>query len=82
MKDWRALRDTIKADILRQRLERQAQELVQAYGSDALDASLLLLPLVGFLPPEDPRVVSTVDAIQRELTEDGLVLRYRRTENG
>ena len=54
---------------------------VQSYGSDQLDASLLLLPTVGFLPPEDPRVVGTVEAIKRELTRDGFVLRYR-TEAG
>jgi GH15 family glucan-1,4-alpha-glucosidase len=49
---------------------------VQAYGSEELDASLLLMPLVGFLPADDSRVRSTVDAIQRELMPDGLVLRY------
>ena len=53
---------------------------MQYYGGDALDASLLLLPLVGFLPPEDPRIKGTVAAIQRELTVDGLVLRYRTHE--
>ena len=53
---------------------------MQSYGSDALDASLLLMPLVGFLPPDDPRIVSTVDAIRRDLTHDGLVLRYRTEE--
>jgi GH15 family glucan-1,4-alpha-glucosidase len=53
---------------------------VQYYGGDALDASLLLLPLVGFLPPDDPRIKGTVAAIQRELTVDGLVLRYRTHE--
>jgi len=80
VEDWRALRATIKADILRHGWSDRRRSFVQAYGSDALDASLLLLPMVGFLPPEDPRVVSTVDAIQRELTEDGLLLRYRRVE--
>jgi GH15 family glucan-1,4-alpha-glucosidase len=49
---------------------------VQSYGSSLLDASVLLLPLVGFLPPTDPRVRSTVEAIERNLTEDGFVLRY------
>ena len=49
---------------------------MQAYGSDELDASLLLMPLVGFLPGSDPRVQSTVEAIRRELMPDGLVLRY------
>jgi alpha,alpha-trehalase len=53
---------------------------VQRYGSDALDASLLLLPLLRFLPPEDARIRATVLAIADELTSDGLVLRYR-TEN-
>jgi GH15 family glucan-1,4-alpha-glucosidase len=52
----------------------------QSFDSDALDASLLLMPLVGFLPATDPRVVSTVEAIRRELTLDGLVLRYRSDE--
>jgi GH15 family glucan-1,4-alpha-glucosidase len=49
---------------------------VQAYGSKALDASLLLLPLVGFLPPTDPRIVGTVNAIERRLVVDGFVMRY------
>jgi GH15 family glucan-1,4-alpha-glucosidase len=52
----------------------------QYYGSDELDASLLMIPLVGFLPPEDPRVAGTTAAIERELMEDGFVRRYR-TEN-
>ena len=50
---------------------------MQNYGGDTLDASLLLLPVVGFLPPDDPRISGTVAAIERELIEDGLVLRYR-----
>ena len=54
---------------------------MQYDGSDELDASLLLLPLVGFLPPDDPRIKGTVAAIQRELTVDGLVLRYRTHEH-
>jgi GH15 family glucan-1,4-alpha-glucosidase len=53
---------------------------VQFYGSDRLDASLLLIPLVGFLKADDPRVVGTVDAIQRELLRDGFVERYRADE--
>lgn len=52
---------------------------VQAYGSEQLDASLLMLPLVGFLPPEDPRIRATVEAIGRDLMVDGLVLRYQTT---
>jgi GH15 family glucan-1,4-alpha-glucosidase len=52
----------------------------QAYGSEELDAALLMIPLVGFLPPDDPRVLFTVEAIERELVQDGLVLRYRTGE--
>jgi GH15 family glucan-1,4-alpha-glucosidase len=54
---------------------------VQRYGSHALDASLLLIPIVGFLPPDDPRVLATIDAIERELVVDGLVLRYRTDDS-
>src|SRR6185503_18321777 len=78
--EWRATRDTIGAEILRHGWNEKRQSFVQSYDGDALDASLLLLPLVGFLPPDDPRVIKTVEAIQRELTEDGLVLRYKHTE--
>ncbi|MDR8914239.1 Trehalase [Burkholderia multivorans] len=56
------------------------QAFAQSYGSDELDASVLLMPLLGFLPPEDPRIVGTVEAIERELLHDGLVMRYRTTE--
>jgi GH15 family glucan-1,4-alpha-glucosidase len=52
----------------------------QSYGSDQLDASVLLLPMVGFLPPEDPRVVGTVAAIEKDLMHDGFVMRYRTTD--
>jgi GH15 family glucan-1,4-alpha-glucosidase len=75
--EWRKLRDTIRDDILANGWNDKRKSFVQSYGSDALDAAVLLMPLVGFLPPDDPRVVSTVEAIQRELTDDGLVLRYR-----
>jgi len=80
---WRGLRDHIQADVLRHGVDDRGV-LVQAYGSTALDASLLIVPLVGFLPPTDPRVVATVEAIQRELTEDGFVRRYRpeHTDDG
>jgi GH15 family glucan-1,4-alpha-glucosidase len=53
---------------------------VQSYGSDELDASTLLIPLVGFLPGDDPRVLGTIDAIQRDLTRDGFVERYKPRE--
>src|SRR5205814_7327372 len=60
----------------RRGFDRDKNSFVQSYGSDFLDASTLLIPIVGFLPPHDPRVLGTVDAIQRELVEDGFVQRY------
>jgi len=76
-KRWRRLRARIHADVCRRGFSAKRGTFVQHYGSDSLDASLLLIPLVGFLPPEDPRVRATVEAIERELTFDGLVIRYR-----
>jgi GH15 family glucan-1,4-alpha-glucosidase len=73
---WRRLRDTIHREICARAFDPQLGSFVQAYGSKALDASLLLMPLVGFLPPEDPRVQGTVKAIEQRLFVDGLVLRY------
>ena len=73
---WRALREEIRRDVLEHGVDARGV-FVQSYGSTDLDASLLLLPLVGFLPATDPRVVNTVEAIERELTVDGFVLRYR-----
>jgi GH15 family glucan-1,4-alpha-glucosidase len=77
---WRCLRKLIHEQICRESFDAEQGAFVQYYGSKALDASLLLIPLVGFLPPGDPRVGSTVAAIERELTVDGLVQRYRTTE--
>ncbi|MCW2719913.1 MAG: trehalase [Pseudonocardia sp.] len=74
---WEQLRDTIHAEVLEKGYDSGRGTFVQSYGSTGLDASLLLIPRVGFLPPDDPRVVGTVDAIRRELTQDGFVLRYR-----
>ena len=73
---WKALRDEIHRDVCRRGFDPERNAFVQYYGSKSLDASLLMIPLVGFLPANDPRVVSTVRAIQRELTYHGLVLRY------
>jgi GH15 family glucan-1,4-alpha-glucosidase len=73
---WRELCSRIKADILANGFDRKRNTFVQYYGGDALDASLLLIPLVGFLPPDDPRVKGTIDAIARELAPDGFVRRY------
>jgi GH15 family glucan-1,4-alpha-glucosidase len=74
---WRAARDEIKADVLANGYNPDVGAFVQYYGSDRLDASLLLMPLVGFLPARDDRFVGTVDAIQRDLMRDGFVERYR-----
>lgn len=81
---WRALRDEIHGEVLAQGYDRDRNTFVQHYGGTALDASLLLMAEVGFLPPEDSRFRGTVEAIERELVEDGLVLRYRvdETEDG
>jgi GH15 family glucan-1,4-alpha-glucosidase len=73
---WRAQRDAIRAEVLREGWDEERGSFVQSYGSTALDASLLILPLVGFLPATDSRIVRTVEAIERELIVDGLVRRY------
>lgn len=74
---WRHLRQKIHDDVCRNGFDRKRNAFVQSYGSQELDASLLLVPMVGFLPPTDPRVRGTVAAIERELLVDGFVLRYR-----
>jgi GH15 family glucan-1,4-alpha-glucosidase len=73
---WRQERDAIHAEVCASGYDAQSNRFVQSYGSPHLDASLLLIPQVGFLPPDDPRVRGTVDAIERNLMADGLVLRY------
>jgi GH15 family glucan-1,4-alpha-glucosidase len=77
---WRELCRRIHADVCGHGFSRRRNAFVQCYGSEELDASLLLIPITGFLPAKDPRVVSTTEAIRRELTVDGLVLRYRTHE--
>jgi GH15 family glucan-1,4-alpha-glucosidase len=79
---WRDLRDTIKREVLDRGYDAQRATFVAAYGSSALDASLLLLGRVGFLPHDDPRILGTIAAVQRELTEHGFVLRYRTEGSG
>jgi GH15 family glucan-1,4-alpha-glucosidase len=74
---WRAIRDRIRAEVFEQGWSETKQAYVQSYGSQDLDASALLMPTVGFVAADDPRFVSTVDAIRKELTVDGLLLRYR-----
>jgi GH15 family glucan-1,4-alpha-glucosidase len=77
VEEWRRMREQIRSDILANGWSDRRQSFVQSYDSEALDAALLLLPMSGFLPPDDPRCVATIKAIQRDLVEDGLVLRYR-----
>lgn len=77
---WRDLRARIHRQVCDKGFSQQKNSFVQYYGGDSLDASLLLMPLVGFLPSDDPRITATVDAIGRELMVDGLIQRYRTHE--
>jgi GH15 family glucan-1,4-alpha-glucosidase len=74
---FRALAERIRREVCEQGFDGRRNAFVQAYGSRALDASSLLIPALGFLPARDPRVLGTIEAIERELVRDGLVLRYR-----
>jgi GH15 family glucan-1,4-alpha-glucosidase len=73
---WRKLCSTIHDEVCRNGFDKQRNTFVQFYGGKELDASLLMIPLVGFLPPNDPRVLGTIAAIQRDLVRDGFVARY------
>ena len=78
---WRELRGKIHDDVCRNGFNAARGCFVQSYGSQELDASLLLIPITGFLPPSDPRVLSTVSRIEKELVVDGFVRRYRTRES-
>jgi GH15 family glucan-1,4-alpha-glucosidase len=78
--EWAAERDRIREAILTRGWSEAKQAYAQSFDSDELDAAQLLMPLVGFLPATDERMLSTINAIERELTEGGLVLRYRNDE--
>jgi GH15 family glucan-1,4-alpha-glucosidase len=73
---WRALRDTICRDVCEKGFDAGQNAIVESYGSQVLDASILLLPAVGFLPASDPRVRGTIEAIERHMMRDGFVLRH------
>jgi len=73
---WRACRDDVHREVCEQGFDAERNTFTQSYGSPALDASALMIPLVGFLPCSDPRVVGTVEAIGHELMVDGFVARY------
>jgi len=81
---WRRVRERIHREVCRKGFNKRMNSFVQAYGSTELDASCLRIALVGFLPTDDPRIRGTVEAIERNLTRDGLVLRYntRMTDDG
>src|ERR1051326_5242823 len=79
---WRKVRDEIHAQVCDRGYNPRKKAFTQVYGSDALDASLLTMPLVGFLPADDERIRGTIEGIERELMHDGLVLRYRPQEEG
>ena len=78
---WRQLRDEIHAEVCRDGFDAHRNTFTQYYGSKGLDASLLMIPLVGFLPATDPRVVGTVAAVERELMRNGFVQRYVTEEH-
>jgi GH15 family glucan-1,4-alpha-glucosidase len=77
---WRKVRDDVHAEVCARGYNDRLGHFVQSYDSEALDASLLMIPIVGFLPGDDPRVVSTIDAIRVRLTEHGFVMRYDPTD--
>jgi GH15 family glucan-1,4-alpha-glucosidase len=79
---WRQNRQAIHEDVCAHGYSAERKAFTQYYGSELLDASVLMMPLVGFLPPSDPRVIETVEAIQRELVIDGLVYRYHPEKSG
>jgi alpha,alpha-trehalase len=78
--EWEAARDEIRAAVLERGWSERQRAYAQSFDSDELDAAQLLMPILGFLPATDERMRSTIEAIARELTEDGLVLRYRNEE--
>jgi GH15 family glucan-1,4-alpha-glucosidase len=79
---WREARDEIHREVLAQGFDTELNSFTQSYGSKRLDASLLVIPLVGFLPADDERVIGTVAAVERELFRDGFVYRYMHDEEG
>ncbi|MGN6743739.1 MAG: glycoside hydrolase family 15 protein [Amnibacterium sp.] len=78
---WERLRNEVRADIERHGFDEQRNTYTQYFGSDEVDASLLLLPQVGYCAPDDPRMLGTVAAIEHDLMQDGLPLRYRTKES-
>ncbi|WP_433293754.1 glycoside hydrolase family 15 protein [Actinoplanes sp. CA-030573] len=78
---WRAIRDEIHTEVCTEGFDQERNTFTQSYGSAGLDAALLLIPRIGFLPATDPRVAGTVEAVRRDLVHDGFVLRYRADQD-
>ncbi|MFJ5994671.1 glycoside hydrolase family 15 protein [Streptomyces sp. NPDC092370] len=78
---WRALRDEVHQEVCQKGYDPERNTFTQSYGSRELDAALLLIPRVGFLPPDDPRVIGTIDAVREELSHGGFLRRYS-TDDG
>jgi GH15 family glucan-1,4-alpha-glucosidase len=77
---WKTIRDAIRREVCARAFSKKKRSFVMAYGSDQLDAALLQMPLVGFLPGSDPRVKGTVEAVERDLMSEGLVKRYETSK--
>ncbi|GAA2250319.1 MULTISPECIES: glycoside hydrolase family 15 protein [Streptomyces] len=77
---WRALRDEVHEEVCEKGYDAERNTFTQSYGSRELDAALLLIPRVGFLPPDDPRVIGTIDAVRAELAHGGFLRRYSTEE--
>ena len=82
LEEWRELRHQIVTEVCDKGYNEEIGSFTQYYDCDKLDASVLMIPLVGFLPPKDPRVISTVQAVEKELLDNGFVLRYRTADDG
>jgi GH15 family glucan-1,4-alpha-glucosidase len=78
---WKHLRDQIHREVCERGYNSTVRSFTQSYGSEQLDASILMMPLVGFLPPDDERVRNTIAAVERELMTDGLVSRYKTDQS-
>ncbi|MEU8722753.1 glycoside hydrolase family 15 protein [Streptomyces antimycoticus] len=78
---WRTMRDAVHREVCEKGYDPERSTFTQSYGSSELDAATLLIPRVGFLPATDPRVIGTIDAVRRELCEDGLIRRYTAVDH-
>src|SRR6478609_2973296 len=77
--EWRKIRDAVHAEVLEHGFDRERNTFTQHYDTDEVDASLLVLPTLGFVEGDDPRMLGTIEAVEKDLMHDGLLLRYRTT---